>query len=111
MEGGNALYVLLCAGGREMGGGERGKRESTTRTCSHCRPFAVFHPLSSSVVDCTKEMCVPRARWIPEQFRQTSTPMLTDAHVGPRMSQSAQNLFPGRPLISLIVRDMVRRPV
>ena len=44
---------------------------STKATCSGSQV--------SRVVDRTLDRCVPRERWMPEQFRQTKTPRLTEA--------------------------------
>ena len=44
---------------------------STKATCSGSQV--------SSVVERTLDMCVPKERWMPEQFRHTKTPRLTEA--------------------------------
>ena len=58
---------------------------STNATCSGSHV--------SNVVDLTLDICVPRERCMPEQFRQTNTPRLTEAQVGPRAWQSAHLLL------------------
>ena len=49
----------------------------------------------SSVAERTLEMCTPSDLCTPEHLMHTKRPRLTDAHVGPRSPQSAQNRLSG----------------